>query len=45
MNRVKIGTFDDSNRFKIERHIWTRAAQSWMSFSEDVPRFEKSVIA
>jgi hypothetical protein len=39
------GTFDDSSWFKIERHIWTRSAQSWMSFSEDVPRFEKSVIA
>jgi hypothetical protein len=39
------GTFDDSSWFKRERHIWTRSAQSWMSFSVDVPRFEKSVIA
>jgi len=36
------GTFDDPNWFKIERHIWTRSAQSWMVLPENVQCFEKS---
>jgi hypothetical protein len=36
------GTFDDPNWFKIERHIWTRSAQHWMVFQENIPCFEKS---
>lgn len=35
------GTFDDPNWFKIDRHIWTRSAQHWMVFPENVARFEK----
>ena len=36
------GTFDDPTWFTIERHIWTRAAPSWMVFAESIPCFEKS---
>jgi hypothetical protein len=35
------GTFDDPNWFKIQRHIWTRSAQRWISMPTDVERFEK----
>jgi hypothetical protein len=36
------GTFDDPNWIKIDRHVWTRSAQHWMVFPQDVDRFEKS---
>ena len=39
------GTFDDPNWFTIERHIWTRSAQHWMVFRENLPCFEKSALA
>jgi hypothetical protein len=39
------GTFDDPNWFKVERHIWTRSAQHWMMFRENLPCFEKSALA
>ena len=36
------GTFDDPNWIKIDRHIWTRSAQHWVVFPENVDCFEKS---
>ena len=38
------GTLDDPNWLKIERIIWTRSAQRWMVFPENIPRFEKSAL-
>ncbi len=40
---IFVGTFDDPNRIKIERHIWTRSAQRWVVFPENMERFEKGV--
>ncbi len=37
---VSAGTFDDPNWVKIQRHIWTRSAQSWITFPTDVQCFE-----
>ena len=39
---IFVGTFDDPNWVKIERHIWTRSAQHWVVFPENMERFEKS---
>lgn len=39
------GTFDNTNWFTIERHIWTRSAQHWMVWPENLPCFEKSALA
>jgi hypothetical protein len=36
------GTFDDPNWIKIDRHVWTRSAQHWMVFPQNVDRFEKN---
>lgn len=41
---IFVGTFDDPNCVKIERHIWTRSAQHWMVFPPDVGQFEKSAM-
>jgi len=38
---IMIGTFDDPNWVKIERHVWTRSAQHWVIISQNVDRFEK----
>jgi hypothetical protein len=35
------GTFDDPNWFRIQRHIWTRSAQSWIPIPTDAECFEK----
>ena len=39
---IMVGTLDDPNWVKIERHIWTRSAQHWMVFPQNVDCFEKS---
>jgi len=39
---ITVGTLDDPNWVKIERHVWTRSAQHWMVFPQNVDRFEKS---
>ena len=39
---ITVGTLDDPNWVKIERHIWTRSAQHWMVFPQNVDCFEKS---
>jgi hypothetical protein len=39
---IFVGTFDNPNWVKIERHIWTRSAQHWVVFPENMERFEKS---
>ena len=36
------GTFDDPNWVKIDRHVWTRSAQHWVVFPQNVDCFEKS---
>ncbi len=38
---IMIGTLDDPNWVKIERHIWTRSAQHWVVIPQNVYRFEK----
>lgn len=38
---IAAGTFDDSTWMKIQRHIWTRSAQPWISVPADVECFEK----
>lgn len=35
------GTFDEPGWYRIERHIWTRSAQSWLTLPEDMAVFEK----
>ena len=37
---IMVGTLDDPNWVKIERHIWTRSAQHWVVLPQDVERFE-----
>jgi hypothetical protein len=37
-----VGTLDDPNWVKLDRHIWTRSAQHWMVYPENMNRFEKS---
>jgi len=39
---IMVGTLDDPNCVTIERHMWTRSAQHWMVFPQNVDRFEKS---
>ena len=36
------GTLDDPNSFKIDTHVWTRSAQHWMVFPQNVDCFETS---
>ena len=36
------GTFDDQNWIRIDRHVWTRSAQDWVVFPQNVHCFEKS---
>lgn len=35
------GTFDEPGWYRIERHIWTRSAQSWLTLPEGMAAFEK----
>jgi hypothetical protein len=39
---IMVGTLDDPNWVKLDRHIWTRSAQHWMVYPQDMKRFEKS---
>jgi hypothetical protein len=39
---IMVGTLDDPNWVKLDRHIWTRSAQHWMVYPENMNRFEKS---
>lgn len=41
---VMAGTFDDPNWVKLERQIWTRSAQHWVVFPENMERLEKGMI-
>ncbi len=38
---IMIGTLDDPNWVKFDRHIWTRSAQHWVDIPQNVYRFEK----
>jgi hypothetical protein len=38
---VKPGTLDDQFAFRPIAHIWTRSAQPWFVFEDDLPKFEK----
>lgn len=38
---VMVGTFDDPNWVNITRQMWTRSAQHWVVFPEDIESFEK----
>ena len=38
---MMVGTLDDPNWVKPNRQIWTRSAQHWMVFPENLERFEK----
>ena len=37
---VRPGTLDDTSWLRPVAHIWTRSAQPWFQFPEDVARFE-----
>ena len=39
---ITVGTFDDPNWVKIDRHIWTRSAQHWEVLPQNVDCFEKT---
>lgn len=36
-----IGTFDDTDWLKFQRHIWTRPAQPWVTIPADAECFEQ----
>ena len=38
--RVKPGTLDDTGIIKPEMHVWTKSAQPWFKFSDDIPRHD-----
>jgi hypothetical protein len=40
--RIITGALSTTNWIKIDRQVWTRSAQHWMVFPENVDRFEKS---
>lgn len=42
---VFVGTFDDPNWVKIDKHIWTRSAVKWMVFPPGVECHEKSPLS
>lgn len=35
------GTFDDPGWITVDRHVWTRSAQRWVSIPADAAQFEK----
>ena len=37
---VQPGTLDDTSWLRPVAHIWTRSAQPWFQFPQDVPKFE-----
>jgi hypothetical protein len=39
---IMVGTLDDPNWVKLDRHIWTRSAQHWMVYPPHMNRFEKT---
>ena len=36
------GTFDDTSWISVDRHVWTRSRQHWVSIPAGAPAFEKS---
>jgi len=38
---ITVGTLDEPNWVKIERHIWTRSAQHWVVIPQNIDCFEK----
>jgi hypothetical protein len=41
---ISVGTFDDPEWLDINRHIWTRSAQDWVTIPEGTERFEKHFV-
>lgn len=39
---IMVGTLDDPNWVNFDRHIWTRSAQHWVVFPQNVDCFEKN---
>jgi hypothetical protein len=39
LRSLSIGAFDEPDRFRIERHIWTRSKRPWLSIPADVAVF------
>jgi len=39
MRSIALGTFDDPDWIKIERHIWARSKRPWVSIPSDVAVF------
>lgn len=39
---VRAGTLDNPNWFSPIAHIWTKSAQKWFSFSDELPKFEQA---
>jgi len=39
LRSLALGTFDDPDWIKIERHIWARSKRSWVSIPSDVAVF------
>ncbi len=42
---IASGTFDDRSWIAVDRHIWMRSAQPWVSIPENGARFEKQYIS
>jgi len=38
---IMAGTFDEPNWIEPQRHVWTRSAQHWMVYPENMERVEK----
>ena len=41
LRSLTIGSFDDPDWLRIERHIWTRSKRTWVSIPSDVTAFPK----
>lgn len=41
MRAIAGGSFDDPNWLDLNRHVWTRSAQKWMTIPPGVERFDE----
>jgi hypothetical protein len=44
MRAVALGTLDDPDSLRIERHIWMRSKRPWVSIPADVATFPQGSV-
>ena len=44
MRTVAAGTLDEQDWFRVDRHIWTRSKQPWVSIPDGVASFEQGYV-